>query len=74
MFEYNYVDERYEDWLSDQRDAEEREQWLYHLFQIQNYVWHKNLKRELIETLYHPDRYEKMTKRYGEIWADIHLP
>jgi hypothetical protein len=32
------------------------------------------LQGELIEKLYHPDRYEKMVSSYGEVWADIHLP
>jgi hypothetical protein len=32
------------------------------------------IQQELFETLYHPDRYERMTAKYGEIWADIHLP
>jgi hypothetical protein len=30
--------------------------------------------QSIIEKLYHPDRVERMTKVYGEIWADIHLP
>jgi len=34
----------------------------------------KLIRGELIETLYHPDRYEKMYAIYGEIWADTHLP
>jgi hypothetical protein len=34
----------------------------------------KIIRPELIETLYHPDRYEKMVASYGEVWADIHLP
>jgi len=33
----------------------------------------KLVKQELIETLYHPDRYMKMVATYGEIWADIHF-
>ena len=32
------------------------------------------VKQELIETLYHPDRCEKMYAMYGEVWADIHMP
>lgn len=74
MFEYDYVDEGYEDWILDQRASADREEWLHHLFHIEHYVWHKNFKRELIEALYHPERYEKMVKIYGEVWADIHLP
>ena len=34
----------------------------------------KRLKVELIQILYHPDRYERMVASYGEVWADIHLP
>ena len=34
----------------------------------------KAVKQELIETLYHPDRYMKMVASYGEVWADIHMP
>ena len=34
----------------------------------------KAIKQELIETLYHPDRYMKMVASYGEVWADIHMP
>ena len=34
----------------------------------------KLVKQELIETLYHPDRYMKMVASYGEVWADIHMP
>jgi hypothetical protein len=32
------------------------------------------VRQELIETLYHPDRYMKMVASYGEVWADIHMP
>jgi len=32
------------------------------------------VRQELIETLYHPDRYMKMVATYGEVWADIHMP
>jgi hypothetical protein len=48
-----------------------RQNCLVHMF---HFMWHKQFKRELIEALYHPDRYEKMVKTYGEVWADIHLP
>jgi hypothetical protein len=34
----------------------------------------KAIKQELIETLYHPDRYMRMVASYGELWADIHMP
>ena len=34
----------------------------------------KAVKQELIETLYHPDRYMKMVASYGEVWADTHMP
>ena len=34
----------------------------------------KSINVELIEALYHPDRYERFVAKYGEIWADIHLP
>ena len=34
----------------------------------------KAIKQELIETLYHPDRYQKMVASYGAVWADIHMP
>jgi len=34
----------------------------------------KAVKQEIIETLYHPDRYMKMVASYGEVWADIHMP
>lgn len=44
------------------------------LVHMVHFISHKQFKRELIEALYHPDRYEKMVKTYGEVWADIHLP
>jgi len=31
------------------------------------------IQPELIEKLYHPDRYERMVESYGEVWADIHF-
>ena len=34
----------------------------------------KLVKQELIETLYHPDRYMKMVASYGDVWADTHMP
>ena len=30
--------------------------------------------QSIIEKLYHPDRMERMVAKYGEIWADIHMP
>ena len=34
----------------------------------------REFNQELIEVLYHPDRYERMVKKFGEVWADEHLP
>ena len=48
--------------------------WMELMQQVERCVHHKNFRTELIEKLYHPDRYERMVNNYGEIWADIHLP
>ena len=48
--------------------------WDYHMRRIRLFVRHKNIRQELIEALYHPDRLERMVASYGEVWADEHLP
>ena len=45
-----------------------------HLQTIKHLDQHYAFRNELLETLYHPDRYERMVATYGEVWADIHLP
>ena len=70
-FDTNYVNEEVEDYWSDIRDDEEC--WSDLMDQIKHYIWHKNFKQELIEAVYHPDRYRKMIEEYGEVWAEIHF-
>jgi len=65
--------ERYFDWLKERDDyVESFEEIRIVKERIMDRT--KLVKQELIETLYHPDRYEKMVASYGEVWADIHMP
>jgi len=64
--------EQYFDWLKERDDyveSSEEKKTRKRITARANAV-----RQELIETLYHPDRCEKMYAMYGEIWADIHMP
>jgi hypothetical protein len=66
---------QYFDWLKERKDyVESPEDKEVRIIKERNIARAKLIRGELIETLYHPDHYEKMYAIYGEIWADIHLP
>ena len=67
--------QQYFDWLKERDDyVESPEEKEVRIERERNTARTKIICEELIETLYHPDRYEKMVASYGEIWADVHLP
>jgi hypothetical protein len=59
----------YFEWLKLRSDYEEDPLIIMELAKARTNI----IKEELIEKLYHPDRYEHMIAIYGEIWADIHF-
>ena len=59
----------YFDWLKDRSDYVEEPEIISERIIARTKV----IRQELIEVLYHPDRYEKMIKKYGECWGDIHF-
>jgi hypothetical protein len=67
--------QQYFDWLKERDDyVESPEDKIVRIEKERIMDRSKIVRSELIETLYHPDRYEKMVASYGEVWADIHLP
>ena len=67
--------EQFFDWLKERNDyVESPEDKIARIEKERNIARGKQIKVELIEILYHPDRYERMVASYGEIWADVHLP
>jgi hypothetical protein len=77
--EVKEVLEQYFDWLKERDDydesPEEKEMRIEkERIMARCKIISKELRSELIETLYHPDRYMKMVASYGEVWADVHLP
>lgn len=59
-YEYAYMEALFEEELAEHK--------------LKHIIWHNNLLKELIMELYNQDRYDRMVSKYGEIWADIHLP
>lgn len=59
----------YFEWLKDRSDYVEEPEIISERIIART----KAIRQELIEVLYHPDRYEKMIKKYGECWGDIHF-
>ena len=84
LMEYNnyLIDEdiepilaQYFDWLKERDDyVESSEDKEVRIIKERIIDRSKIVRSELIETLYHPDRCEKMYAIYGEVWADIHMP
>ena len=62
--------ENYFQWLKMRSDYEDDPEIIMARVKVRTNM----IKQELIEVLYHPDRYDRMVETYGEIWADIHLP
>jgi len=60
---------KYFTWLKLRSDYEEDPLIIMELAKARTNI----IKQELIQKLYHPDRYEHMVATYGEIWADIHF-
>jgi hypothetical protein len=73
--EVKEVLQQYFDWLKERDDYNESpEEEEERIVKERIISRAKAVKQELIETLYHPDRCEKMYAIYGEVWADIHMP
>ena len=62
--------EHYFIWLKERKDYIETSEETMDRIQARAKIIHT----ELIETLYHPDRYDTMVATYGEVWADVHMP
>jgi len=69
--ELKEVLEQYFEWLKERDDyVESPEDEIVRIEKERITARAKAVKQELIETLYHPDRCEKMYEIYGEIWAE----
>jgi len=67
---YRKIYKDYFEWLKNRSDYEEYPEVIMKRIQERT----KIIRSELIEKLYYPDRYDKMVRKYGEVWADVHLP
>lgn len=73
--EVKEIIEQYFDWLKEREDyVESPEDTILRIERQRISSRAKKIEVELIEKLYHPDRYERFVANYGEIWADTHLP
>ena len=67
--------EQYFDWLKERADyVESPEDKIVRIEKERITARTKAVRQEIIETLYHPDRCDRMMNEYGEIWADVHMP
>ena len=73
--EVKEVLEQYFDWLKQRDDyVESPEDKILRIERERSTARANAVRQEIIETLYHPDRCERMMDEYGEVWADVHMP